>query len=338
MDIFLGIVHIALLIALLLVMGARPKHATLSAFERKRRLDDAPSALSQAERREHLLPKIYAAQHVKAALLLVVSSFVGVTVYGWPAVFIALFFAIFGTTLAHTALISRFATKLYDHIEPRMISLLERFPRFFGLLRAISPTATETPLASKEELIHSIEEAGDVIREDQRQTMLAFLRFDGKTVAEVMTPRAAIETIKKTEILGPVVMDDLHKKGHSRIPVTDGDLDHVMGILYIQDLLTIEGGKRYTRTVEKAMEKKVYYIKETQTLDQALAAFLKTKHHLFIVVNEYRETVGILTLEDVIEVLLGHKIIDEFDVHDDLRAVAARKSQGNNAPTGRVDV
>ena len=78
------------------------------------------------------------------------------------------------------------------------------------------------------------------------------------------------------------------------------------------------------------MEKKVYYIREDQTLDHALAAFLKTRHHLFVVVNGYRETAGIITLEDVIEALLGRKIVDEFDLHDDLRAVATREAKTNN--------
>ena len=78
------------------------------------------------------------------------------------------------------------------------------------------------------------------------------------------------------------------------------------------------------------MEKRVFYINQEQTLDRALAAFIKTRHHLFVVVNGYRETAGILTLEDTIEALLGREIVDEFDVHDDLRVVAARSAKGNN--------
>ncbi len=80
------------------------------------------------------------------------------------------------------------------------------------------------------------------------------------------------------------------------------------------------------------MKSPVYYIKDTQTLQHALAAFLKTHHLLFVVVNEYRETVGVITLEDVLEVLLGQKIMDEFDAHEDLRKVAARNPKSNNLP------
>jgi CBS domain containing-hemolysin-like protein len=132
------------------------------------------------------------------------------------------------------------------------------------------------------------------------------------------------------------VLDDLHKTGHSRFPVTDGDIDHVIGMLHIQDIFTLDAKRSVT--AEKAMEPRVFYIREDQTLDHALVAFLRTHHHLFIVVNEFRETVGILSLEDVIEALLGRKIIDEFDTHEDLRLVAMRNPRGNNHPLKSEDV
>jgi CBS domain containing-hemolysin-like protein len=64
-------------------------------------------------------------------------------------------------------------------------------------------------------------------------------------------------------------------------------------------------------------------VHEDFTLYQALQAFLKTKHHLFLVVNSFEELVGILTIEDVLEQMIGKPIVDEFDRYDDLRAVAA---------------
>jgi CBS domain containing-hemolysin-like protein len=86
------------------------------------------------------------------------------------------------------------------------------------------------------------------------------------------------------------------------------------------------------------MNPKVYYVNQEQNLKHALAAFLKTRHHLFVVVNGYRETAGILSLEDVIEALIGQKIIDEYDEHDDLRKVAARSAKTNNNPPEGKDV
>ena len=86
------------------------------------------------------------------------------------------------------------------------------------------------------------------------------------------------------------------------------------------------------------MEKKVYYIREDDTLEHALSAFIRTRHHLFIVINKNRETVGLLTLEDVMESLIGRRIVDEDDIHADLRAVAEREGKHNNAADGHVDL
>jgi magnesium and cobalt transporter len=136
--------------------------------------------------------------------------------------------------------------------------------------------------------------------------------------------------------VGPLLLDELHKTGHSRFPVIDGDIDHVVGTLHIKELLTL--GDKSSKTAAQAMESRVFYINQDQTLDHALAAFIKTRHHLFIVVNGYRETAGILTLEDVMEALLGREIVDEFDVHDDLRIVAARNAKTNNNPPHATNV
>jgi CBS domain containing-hemolysin-like protein len=181
-----------------------------------------------------------------------------------------------------------------------------------------------------------IERSEGLLSPDEKKLFAHGLDFPARQVHEIMTPRGVIDSLSKKELLGPLVLDDLHKTGHSRFPVTDGDIDHVVGMLYIQNLLTLDA-KRST-TAEKAMEPRVFYIREDQTLQHALAAFLRTHHHLFIVVNEFRETVGLLSLEDVVEALIGRKIIDEFDMHDDLRVVAERNPRGNNKPQKREDV
>ena len=70
------------------------------------------------------------------------------------------------------------------------------------------------------------------------------------------------------------------------------------------------------------MRPEVYFINEHQTLDHALRAFIKVRHHMFIVVNEFEDVVGVLSIEDVLEQIIGHQIVDEFDKFDDLREVA----------------
>ena len=175
------------------------------------------------------------------------------------------------------------------------------------------------------------------IGESTKKLILSGLSFDGRSVHEIMTPKSVVDTIQNTEMLGPLVLDDLHKTGHSRFPVVDGDIDHVVGVLYVHDVLTLDTSKKHTSKVETAMSKKVYYIREDHSLGQALTAFLSTHHHLFIVINEFRETVGIVTLEDTLEALLGRRIIDEFDAHDDMRAVAARNAAKKSVHSRMLD-
>jgi len=130
-------------------------------------------------------------------------------------------------------------------------------------------------------------------------------------------------------------MDELHASGHSRFPVYQDKPDNVIGLLYARDLINAHASGQ----VRNLMKKRVLYIHEDQTLSQALQAFLKTHHHLFIVVNSFEEKVGVVTLEDIVEQIIGKPVVDEFDKYDDLRAVAAHSAkiehQKNDEPQPR---
>lgn len=145
------------------------------------------------------------------------------------------------------------------------------------------------------------------------------LTFGDRLVADALVPKRVVKLVAASESIGPVLMDELSRSGHSRFPVYDGKHDNIVGILYLHDLV----GTKKTGAVESLMSRKLTYVHEDFTLYQALQAFLKTKHHLFLVVNSFEELVGIITIEDVLEQMIGKPIVDEFDRYDDLRAVAA---------------
>ena len=145
------------------------------------------------------------------------------------------------------------------------------------------------------------------------------LSFGEQHVSSVLTPKRVMKSVSADESVGPLLMSDLHTSGHSRFPVYRGETDNIVGILYLHDLV----GAREMGTVADVMSRKLTYIHEDFTLQRALQVFLKTKQHLFLVVNSFEELVGVLTIEDVLEQMIGHQIVDEFDRYDDLRAVAA---------------
>jgi CBS domain containing-hemolysin-like protein len=339
MTIVLAVLYGALLICLLIVLGVHPQLSSHSRFELQRRAHAGNEEASLLLKRHSLLRDIFSLQRVVSALILVTLSVIGVELFHWAlGFFISLVIALESGAVARIGLWQQHSQKLYERYEPKILTLIEKHPFIFRAIRSVAPIPNDMyDIESKEELLEMVEQSGDALTSDQKQLIVNSLTFDQRRISEIMTPKSMIDSVQATEMLGPLVLDDLHKTGHSRFPVVKGDIDHVVGTLYIQNLLTIDH-KSKTQRAETAMEKKVYYIREDQTLQHALAAFLRVRHHLFIVVNEFRETVGLLSLEDVIEALLGRKIIDEFDVDEDLRTAAEQNPRKNNTFAKAQDV
>lgn len=332
-------VLITLIFCLLLVVtGVSPRRSRVSTFERQRQQASGTKAAILDVRRERLLPDILSLQRAVSALLLVIIVVLLVNSFGWlVGCAFALVIALEYDAIAHVGAFQRRSQKLYNRYEAPILAFVERLPGVLRLIRTKLPdTTNEMRVESREELQHIITEARGIITADEKLVLLNSLQFNSRLVSEIMTPKGMIDSVAGTEMLGPLVLSDLHKTGHSRFPVTGKDIDHVIGMLYVQDLLSLD--VKRSVTAEKAMESRVFYIHQNQTLQHALAAFLRTHHLLFIVVNEYRETVGLLSLEDTIEALIGHKINDEFDAHDDLRAVAKRNPYHNNHAEKGEDV
>ncbi len=190
---------------------------------------------------------------------------------------------------------------------------------------------------SREQLIKMLEgfrpgRDGDLTASEVSM-MRQVLSFSKKHVRDVMTPRRMVKSVVADTSVSPQLLSDLHSSGHSRFPVTAeaGDFQFI-GTLYIRDLVK----NKLAHTINDVIHEDVLYIHEEQTLDFAMRAFLKSRHHLYIVVNNFEEFVGVLSLEDVLEEVIGKEIVDEFDTHNDLRAVA--KSLAENESKHRQSV
>lgn len=335
---FLVIVTVVVAIGLLLVAAMRPVYSVYSLPELTRRAKKDEGAKRVLER-QLLLGDIETLLRTASVMLFVGLVCLLIAVSGWGmGVILALIIGITYPALARMSLFSKPSAALYKSIEPSLLKFAASTKPLFHFLRGMPFYKADDyrRFDSREELAELIDDAKDVLSSNERALISSALVFNAKTVASVMTPRNVIDFIQKSEFLGPLVLSELSALGHSRLPVVDRDLDHVEGILHLRDLLSLD--IKRSVTAEKAMEPKVYYIHQDDTLEHALAAFLKTRHHLFIVLNDQRETVGLLTLEDVLEALIGRRIVDEDDIHDDLRAVAQREGKANNAAPGHVDL
>lgn len=195
--------------------------------------------------------------------------------------------------------------------------------RLHGFLRRHYPLSIHTGVYDKYDLIellqHQQMQSDNRINLFELEVAVRGLTFGDRLVREILVPRRVVKAVANADAIGPILMSELHASGHSRFPVHEvGSNNNIVGTLYLRDLVDAkEGG-----LVADTMRKRVCYIHEEQTLLEALQAILKTKHHLFIVVNSFEEYVGILTIEDVLEQIVGVPILDEFDRYDDMRAVA----------------
>ena len=334
MMVVLPVVYVVVFLCLLVVLGIHPQLSSHSRFELQRRVHAGDSEAELLLKRHMLLRDIFSLQRVVSAILLVVLSVIGVELFHWAVgFFISILIALEAGALARVSLWQKYSQKLYEKYEAKILAVIEKYPAIFKTIRSVAPIPNDHyDIESKDELLSMVEQSGDVLTKDEKRLIVNGLSFNEISIDTVMTPRSMIESVKSDELLGPLVLDDLHKKGYSRFPVVKDDIDHVVGILYVQDLLMIDP-KSKSRRADAVMDKNVYYIRNDRSLRYALAAFLKVQRHLFVVVNEFRETVGLLSLEDVIEALLGRKIVDEFDVYEDLRKAAGTNPQKNNLST-----
>lgn len=319
---------LVLLSGLLLIALASvaPNQSRLSAFEVDRRKNtDNANRLDWL--RKELFRDVLSLQRTLVALLLVIFVASAIGRFGVViGMLLSLVIALQYASVGRFSLVRSYNQKLYNERELQLLEFMYQHRKYLAWVRSVAPEQPNYVIASKPELEHLLDSSPGVLSTDEKTLIISSLSFEQKTIQHVMTPRSVVDTISKDEILGPLVLDALHKTGHSRFPVIEGDIDHVKGVLYLRDVLTVDSSKKATAKVESAMSKRVFYIRQDHTLHQALSAFLRTHHHLFIVINEFHETVGIVTLEDTIEALLGRKIVDEFDAHDDMRAVANRQA------------
>lgn len=197
---------------------------------------------------------------------------------------------------------------------------------------------TENKLYSKEELLNMFDgqklASGSDIAPGEIKMIKSVLEFGDKKIREVMTPRRMVQIVTKDDEVGPVLMDELHKSGYSRFPVVSEQKHYnFVGTLYLRDLVGESGSKK----VKDLMSSDVRYVHEEESLDHALRAFLKTHNHLFVVVNSFEEFVGVISIEDVLETAIGSEIVDEFDAHDDLRAVAKSLAEKEKAKREKLE-
>ena len=166
-----------------------------------------------------------------------------------------------------------------------------------------------TPQSEKELVALLRRTPKSVLSHEQREIIAAAMGFAKTPVAEIMLPRSEITFVREDEVLGPLVLDKLYKSGYAHFPVVD-QRQRIIGVLHTQALNSLE--IKETDQASKFLDNSIYYVRENYSLEQALAACLRTNCYFCLVINREGQVVGLLTFESLVEFLLGGDISDDF--------------------------
>jgi len=180
-----------------------------------------------------------------------------------------------------------------------------------GLLRRRAPQNRQAQQRI-EELLEQVEQQG-LISEQENDLLSSVLDFSATRVGEIMVPRPEIKGISLDDPPSEAVRV-LIESGHTRLPAFHGDLDHIEGLLYAKDLLRF-WGRPDAQIDLAALLREPYFIPESKPIDELLREFQKQRLHIAVVIDEYGGTAGLITLEDIVEVVFG-EIADEHDASE----------------------
>lgn len=257
------------------------------------------------------------------------SIFLGSIAKGVTAGFIATGLIVIFGEIAPQATFSRYALTLGS----KFVWLVKifrfiLFPICWPLARLLDKIlGNELPTVySKHELVKLIEDHEDLkesdVDADEERIIKGALSFSDKKVQIIMTPRTEVVLLQYDQILDKKTITKIRDSGHSRIPVYKKDSDDIVSILYVKDLVGLNWQNKKIGTLAR---QGAIFVDYDKPLDDLLNDFKRKKNHLFIVLNEFGGVSGIVTVEDVLEEIIGAEIVDEFDKYEDLQEVAKNK-------------
>jgi len=178
---------------------------------------------------------------------------------------------------------------------------------------------------TKEELIEStlMSEDEGVLDEKESDVIENILLLDKIKIREILTPRTVVFGLDGNRTIKDIIETEPAIFKFSRVPVFEGDIEQITGIVMTKKIFK-QAFKDDSITL-KTIQKDIYKINENIPVSMALDLFIKKKEHMFMVLDSYDQTEGIITLEDCVETILGVEIMDESDSHADMREVAKHK-------------
>lgn len=205
-----------------------------------------------------------------------------------------------------------------------------------AIIRAVSGASEGAEEVTEEEILMMVD-AGNV-EESQREMISNVFGFDDKNVSDVMTHRTDIVAVETTAGISEIVNASI-SSGFSRIPVYEDSIDHIAGVISVKDLLCMIGSDAAQSTLAKDLMRDVFYVPEAMHCSELFKHFSQKKIVMAIVVDEYGGTAGIVTMEDLVETIVGD-IRDEYDnEEEDIKQISddTYTISGNASPEDIFD-
>ena len=204
-----------------------------------------------------------------------------------------------------------------------------------AITRLFGANVSNEAQITAEELRLIVERGGEqgVLEAEEEQMINSIIELGERRLHEVMIPRIAIVALAASATLEEAI-DVIVEEGHSRIPVYEESIDEVVGILYAKDLLPFLKSGSDPRPAVRTLLRPPVFVPESMTIDDLLHEFQRRKVHIAIVLDEYGGTAGLLTIEDLLEEIVG-EIQDEYDTEEPM---VVRLSDDEARVDGRADV
>ena len=243
----------------------------------------------------------------------------------WFSIFFTLTILLFSEILPKTAGVA-YAKNLASWIALPLHGLVTIMQPLIWLCQVVTKLIPE----QKKEALVSIEEieavavlgrkAGE-IEPQQEQVIANILKLQDKTVRKVMTPRTVVFSVSEHLTIAEALEIKEQWNRHSRVPVYDENQDDIVGIVLSREVLLSSVEGKDSRKLSELMQP-VHFVPEGAPLNKIMMDFFEKSAHLFVVVDEYGSVTGVISLEDIIEEIVGREIIDESDTAVDLREYA----------------
>jgi len=189
----------------------------------------------------------------------------------------------------------------------------------------------EHPSEAVDALIEAGQDEG-ILEESDRELIHSVVEFGDKIVREVMTPRPNVVAVPATMTVEELTKA-VRQHPYSRLPVYEGDIDHLVGMVFTRDLLQVSDAEAGTRTVRELMKTDVYFTPETKRASELLAEMQRENIRLAVVIDEYGGLAGVVTTEDLVEEIVG-ELRDEREAKTDV----VRESDTSYIIPGNMDV